>query len=306
MNHNPFFSIVIPVFNRDALVGRCIRSVLSQSFKDFEIIIIDNGSTDNTAKVVESFSESRIKYFYQKGTGSPANPRNNGIKYSHGEWICFLDSDDWWREEKLFLVYDALKKSSYELDVICHNENFYFEEKSKIGKKIFYGPRYEDMYKNLLIYGNCLSTSATSVRSKFIKDNNIQFREERSFAMVEDYDFWLNIANYGGEFLFLKESLGYYSISDFNMIANKDSWCKNLKTLLYHHTNNIQNFCLNKNKLSNLVNIRVKLCSILYSRFYSLFEKISKIFFVFIASPMKFTQLLFGYLRKRILSRYSK
>jgi len=306
MNKKPFFSVVIPVFNREALIGRCIRSVLSQSFTNFEMIIIDNGSTDNTAKVVESFPDARIKYFYQKGTGSPANPRNNGIKYSHGEWICFLDSDDWWEQEKLSLVYGALKGSISEPDLICHNENFFYEEKSKIGSKLFYGPKYEDMYKNLLIYGNCISTSATSVRSKFIKDKNIQFREEKSFAMVEDYDFWLIIASLGGEFLFLKESLGYYSISDSNMIANEDSWCQNLKTLLYHHTNNIQNFCLKKNKLSNLVNIRIKLCRILYSRDYSYFEKIFKICFVFIANPIKFMQLLVGYFRKRILSRYSK
>ena len=306
MNKKPFFSIVIPVFNREALVGRCISSVLSQGFKDFEVIIIDNGSTDSSAQIIESFSDPRIKYYYQKGTGSPANPRNNGIKYSQGEWICFLDSDDWWEQEKLSIVYGALNGSPYKLDVICHNENFYYEDKSEIGSKIFYGPKYKSMYKNLLIYGNCLSTSATSVRSKFITDHNIQFREEKSFAMVEDYDFWLIIASLGGEFLFLKETLGYYTVGDSNMIANKDTWCQNLKKLLDHHTNNIQNFCTNKNKLSNLVNIRVKLCSILYSRFYSLFEKISKIFFVFIASPMKFTQLLFGYLRKRILSRYSK
>ena len=123
---NPFFTVIIPTFNRAAKLPTCLNSVLFQSFANFEIVIIDNGSTDNTEKMLlEKFGDSRISYFWQKGSGSPANPRNQGIRKARGSWIAFLDSDDVWYPEKLECVYDKIQ-SQADIDVICHNERIYF------------------------------------------------------------------------------------------------------------------------------------------------------------------------------------
>jgi glycosyltransferase involved in cell wall biosynthesis len=119
---SPFFTVIIPTFNRSDKLQHCLNSVLSQTFTNFEILIIDNGSTDNIRKMIpENFKDSRIHYFWQKGSGSPANPRNQGIRKSRGVWVAFLDSDDVWYPEKLEIVYNKIQAHS-ETDVICHNE----------------------------------------------------------------------------------------------------------------------------------------------------------------------------------------
>ena len=126
MNSFPFFSVVIPTYNRENIIKKAIDSVLSQSFQDFEIIIIDNGSTDKTKQFIKSYSNAKIKYFYQIGSGSPASPRNAGIRNSSAPWVCFLDSDDYF---------------SYKIDKII---------------SLGYSPTYslEDEIDNLLIYVN--------------------------------------------------------------------------------------------------------------------------------------------------------
>lgn len=89
-----FFSIIMPTYNRSHLISKGIRSVLSQTEEDWELIIVDDGSTDNTYEIVHSFNDPRIKYVYQENSERSA-ARNNGIEHSAGEWICFLDSDDY-------------------------------------------------------------------------------------------------------------------------------------------------------------------------------------------------------------------
>lgn len=86
-------SIIIPLFNKKASIERSVRSVLGQSFEDFEVIIVDDGSTDKSIEVVRSIEDFRIKMIQQKN-GGPSSARNTGVKYAKGEWIIFLDADD--------------------------------------------------------------------------------------------------------------------------------------------------------------------------------------------------------------------
>lgn len=108
----PFFSVIIPSYNRAHLIAATIRSVLSQSFIDWELILIDDGSSDNTKEVVESFADSRIKYFYQENA-ERCVARNNGITQAAGQFICFLDSDDIWLPEHLQTLYRALEENKF-------------------------------------------------------------------------------------------------------------------------------------------------------------------------------------------------
>ncbi len=93
INNSPFFSIIIPTYNRAHVIHRAVQSVINQSFLNWELIIIDDGSKDNTKDVVEQYNDARIKYHYQKNT-ERSQARNNGIAFSKGSYICFLDSDD--------------------------------------------------------------------------------------------------------------------------------------------------------------------------------------------------------------------
>ena len=114
----PFFSVVIPTFNQAIYLEKAVNSVFKQSYKNFEIIIIDNHSTDNTENLVKNFGKNKIKYFKCKNENVIGKSRNIGIYKAEGEWIAFLDSDDTWHEERLQILFDFIQKNHI-YDVIC-------------------------------------------------------------------------------------------------------------------------------------------------------------------------------------------
>ena len=107
MSSSPFFSIIIPTYNRAHVLGRTIDSVLSQSYADFELIIVDDGSTDKTNQLVESYEDERIKY-YMISHGERSRARNYGVTKTRGKYVCFLDSDDTFLQHHLQVFNDAI------------------------------------------------------------------------------------------------------------------------------------------------------------------------------------------------------
>jgi len=107
MAETPFFSIIIPTYNRSHLIRRPIDSVLAQIYTDWELIIVDDGSTDDTKSVVQSYNDKRIFYVWQ-GNQERSAARNHGIKLAKGEWICFQDSDDEYMLDHLKVLFDAI------------------------------------------------------------------------------------------------------------------------------------------------------------------------------------------------------
>lgn len=110
-------SVIIPTFNRAGLIEKCVDSILSQTYKDIEVIIVDDGSTDNTREVVERMKDPRIYYYYQDNKGACA-ARNHGIEVSQGEYIAFQDSDDEWSPNKIERQMDALLGNNG-IDIVC-------------------------------------------------------------------------------------------------------------------------------------------------------------------------------------------
>lgn len=106
----PLFSIIVPTFNRETLIAKALRSVLDQSCEDWELIVIDDGSTDETYQVIQGFADDRIKYHFQANKGK-SGARNTGIRLSTGLYICFLDSDDYYLSEHLVLLKRAIKQN---------------------------------------------------------------------------------------------------------------------------------------------------------------------------------------------------
>ena len=247
---NPFFSVIIPTFNRAAKLPVCLKSVLSQTFKNFEIIIIDNGSTDNTENMLlTEYEDSRIRYFWQEGSGSPANPRNQGIHKARGAWVAFLDSDDVWYPEKLDNVYNQIQDQS-ETDVICHNERM-FDQTNQYTHNITHVRKADDMYKSMLLDGNCLSSSATTIRKSFLTEKELFFNESPDFAIVEDYDLWLRLAKNGAVITFIDKTLGDYVVDGGNMIGDWQRYITNLEKLYEHHAFVVQDFESEKDKIYN-------------------------------------------------------
>ena len=106
------FSIIIPTYNRADFLANAIISVLNQSYENWELIIVDDGSTDNTKEIIKKFisQDSRIKYLYQNNSERSA-ARNNGINNSNGDYICFMDSDNLFKENRLYQLYDEIKNT---------------------------------------------------------------------------------------------------------------------------------------------------------------------------------------------------
>ena len=242
--NNLLFSVVIPTYNSSKSITKTIYSVLSQNYQNFEIIIVDDGSTDNTVNKVKLISDSRIKIFKIKRSGGPAKPRNYGISKSKSNWICFLDSDDLWAKNKLKILYRLIKKRDF--DILCHNEYIHKLNEIKIAK---YGPVKNQLYKRLLIDGNLLSTSATMLNKKFMIKNNLKFNESKKFVSVEDYDLWMLFAKKNANFLFINDILGTYIVHDKGISQNYNKHLKSLKSLLKYHVFKIQNFENNKMSL---------------------------------------------------------
>ena len=241
---NPIFSVIIPIYNSSHTIGKTIISVFRQTYRNYEIIIIDDGSTDNTQNILKKIEDKRIRVFKIKRSGGPAKPRNYGINKSKSNWICFLDSDDLWEKNKLSIISKKIKKKNF--DILCHNEYLSSLNKINISK---YGPFKKNFYKNLLINGNTLSTSAVTVSKKFLKKNKLKFNESKKFVSVEDYDLWMLIAKKKANFLFIDDVLGTYIIHDKGISQNNKKHLNNLKNLLKNHVYHVQNFESNKKSL---------------------------------------------------------
>lgn len=121
MLNNPIISVIIPTYNREKTINRAIESVLSQTFKKYEIIVIDDGSIDNTKEIISPYIE-KIKYHNQNNAG-PSKARNYGIDVAKGEWIAFLDSDDFWFPDKLEIQYEEARKAN--CDACFHDVVFF-------------------------------------------------------------------------------------------------------------------------------------------------------------------------------------
>jgi glycosyltransferase involved in cell wall biosynthesis len=231
-NNNPTISVIIPTYNRARLLPRAIESVLKQTFTDFELIIVDDGSTDNTKEVINSYikKDNRITYVYQENSGGPAKPKNTGIKIAKGEYIAFLDSDDEWlpsKLEKQYKLYEDNNNKNNNIGLVgCGSINIR-------NKKEIYIPikSLNANSKKLLI--RCVPHSSSSIiikRSIFKKvglfDENIKIGEDR--------ELYIRI-NKKYKFLFIQEPLFNYYIHDNNISIsdNKKGTARRVKNRLY-------------------------------------------------------------------------
>lgn len=258
----PLISVVLPTYNHGEFIGKAIQSVLSQTYQNFEIIVIDNNSVDETYKVISGFNDDRIKYYLIDNDGIIAKSRNLGIIQSKGEWISFLDSDDIWYYDKLYDFVTLISEGNSS-QVFVHNEYLHHLGSGK-KKIISCGPYTREFYKDMLIYGNRVSTSAVMVNRSFLMKNELLFNESKEFISVEDYDLWLRIANLGGKYFFLEKPLGEYIIHDNNTSSNTLRSIQNLTLVLKYHVYQLQDFEVDKDLLWRRVKVKIELMEFRY------------------------------------------
>ncbi|MGE5264181.1 MAG: glycosyltransferase [Acidobacteriota bacterium] len=185
-------SVVIPTYNRAAFLGDAVQSVMDQSNARVEIIIADDGSTDNTAEVLDRFGGS-VRYVRLPHRGQPAATRNAGLREAHGEFVAFLDSDDLFMPEKFRLQLAAFEAHP-EAGLIYSNGHFFRDAASQPTGYVLDGlPMPSGNVFAELLRGNFLSTPTVLIRRACLE--RVGFYDERpDFFAVEDYDLWLRIA----------------------------------------------------------------------------------------------------------------
>jgi len=202
------FSVIIPTYNRASDLDRCLASLVTQTFTDFEVIICDDGSTDNTKSVVDSYcNRLDVKYIWQENWGGPARPRNSGIKLAQADWICFLDSDDWWYPNKLEKCFKYLDSA----DIIYHDLDVYDKTLRGPLKRLRSRQLSDDPFTDLMLDNNALFNSSVVVKKSILNQVG-GLTEDKKLISVEDLDCWLKISKITRKFLYLPESLGAYYI----------------------------------------------------------------------------------------------
>ena len=203
----PLVSVVIPTFNRADVLSRAINSVLSQTYDNWEIIIIDNNSSDDTKLLMKSFDNHKIKFFTINNNGLISLSRNLGIKNSNGKYVAFLDSDDWWCSNKLKKSVNVLEKgvdvTYHDLFLVTKLSQFFFFRRVR-SKKL---P--PPVFINLLEKGCVLPHSSVVIRKKVLKELG-GLPEDVEIDNWGDYLGWLKISKITNKFKKIPGVYGYY------------------------------------------------------------------------------------------------
>lgn len=204
----PLVAVIIPTFNRASALVRCLQSLTIQTFSDFEVLICDDGSTDNTEQVVASFNgRLKIKYNRSENFGGPARPRNRGLLMAKSPYVAFLDSDDWWLPRKLEFSVQGLDSGA---DFVYHPLYVATRDRQRLLLRVTRTCRIRTpAFNDLLLRGNTICNSSVVTRRELL-DRVGGFSEDRNLIAIEDYDAWLRVARLTDKFLPLRRVLGYY------------------------------------------------------------------------------------------------
>ena len=226
MNTIPHFSIIMPSYNHGHLIKQSIQSVVNQDFINWELLIIDNNSSDKTKEIIKSFEDPRIKSYTIENQGIIAKSRNYGLKMSIGKWIAFLDSDDLFKKNKLSEVYKLTLKVK---EGIIYHKCYSIINNKKSNKIIGNFHSTKNNYLKLLLFGNRIIFSSICIKKTHLKEN--YFSEEKNLITVEDFDLILKLLKNGIPLNYISKSLGGYRISDTSLSRSKNHF-ENLIFLL--------------------------------------------------------------------------
>ena len=207
---NPRISIVIPTYNHAHFLSAALDSICAQTFVDWETIVVNNFSEDDTVALVESYDDPRIRVVNFANHGIIAAARNHGLSLTQAPFVAFLDSDDSWYPEKL---QRCMNKLAYGYDLVCHAEVWVGPGERR--KTVQYGPEARATYESLLLDGNCISTSAVVLRREWLARAG-GFSVQPEFVTAEDYELWLKLARDGARIGFLDDVLGEYLVHEGN------------------------------------------------------------------------------------------
>jgi glycosyltransferase involved in cell wall biosynthesis len=180
----PFFSVIISTYNRSEMLMIAVDSVLEQTFMDWELIIVDDGSTDNTRAAVIARNDTRIKYIYQQNSERSA-ARNNGIANANGKYICFLDSDDYYLPQRLELLHQAIIKAGDA--VAMFYTGIIFEKKGNMARRVELTNDFSNKFDFIALA--TIGVPQTCISREIL----LKQKFNEAFHIGEDLELWLRI-----------------------------------------------------------------------------------------------------------------
>jgi glycosyltransferase involved in cell wall biosynthesis len=263
--NSPVVSVIIPTYNRKDKLRICLNSLHQQTYKNFEVLVCDDGSTDNTIEVINEFKNLlAINYIKDANFGGPAMPRNNGIQLAKGEVIAFLDSDDWWYPTKLEISLPFLAEN----DLVYHDLDVFNSQNKK--KSIAKGRVLtENITKDLIINGNGIINSSVLVRKSIIELVG-KITDDKNLIAVEDYDYWIRISQLSKRFKYINISLGAYR-EDEN-ISYDIKQVERLKYILDKYL-----YVLNRDE-NKLATLNYYFCAARIYHYFSFFDYAKKLY----------------------------
>lgn len=230
MNHNPLVSVIVTTYNRKKLLKETIDSILNQTVKDFELIVVDNFSNYDFFKYIKSFSDGRIKPFQNQNNGIIAINRNYGIKRAKGKYVAFCDDDDCWFPHKIEKQLETLFNS---------NKSMIFSMQKKFGEisicSNYFGinplPFRVNTSTEALLETNCIPLSTVLIESKSLYKIGL-FDERKLFVAIEDNELWLR-ASKKIKIDFIPEVLALHRIHTSGVYSNSKNIIKGKEELWF-------------------------------------------------------------------------
>ncbi len=211
---NPRISVITPTYNRAGFIAEAVQSVLDQSMGDFEHLIVDDGSTDDTRMVLEPFLEDpRVHYFYQDNQGQSV-ARNKALSCAKGEMVCFLDSDNVWLPGKLESQIRAMEENP-DTDVIYGDTIIIDENGNELSRKNM--KRYSGHIAAQMLKDNCVSMNTTMTRRHCFEEMGGMSGKRR---VADDYDLWLRFSS-KYRFLYIPEFFVKYRVMSDQISSDK-------------------------------------------------------------------------------------
>lgn len=220
----PKISIIIPIFNVEKYITKCLQSLVKQTFQEIEILCINDGSTDNSLKIVENFAQKfpQIKVFSKENSGV-SDTRNFGIKHATADYIMFLDSDDWYKKNACELAYSEITQTNSDIGIFGILENYQFFEKhcimNKNIKRAVKDPQKRDLWKFLTYSVNKI------YKKDFLLSNNIEFPKDIKTAEDLTFSAWCLFNN--PKCCFIGKSLYVYRKNRLNSATTNNNGVKN-------------------------------------------------------------------------------
>lgn len=228
MKFNDIVSVIIPIYNSEKNIKKCLESIINQTYTNLEIILIDDGSTDNSIEVCQEYKDDRIKVYKEKNSG-PSTARNLGLKQCNGNYIVFVDSDDYIEKNMIEIMLKKIKSDDYDI-CICGYYLVSNSLKKKITITINNNKNFKEIvfdYKNN-VYGY--------LWNKMFKKNSIEKKFREDISIREDELFLLDNSNYIKKFTFVKEPLYNYISNESSLINScilSDKKISELDALIY-------------------------------------------------------------------------